>query len=263
MFNAYEFTFAGQSSTAYGVVVCDFDGHTQDDSAFGNKASIVEAQTTGRIRPIHYGVNYNKKPLEFKLVFGSEMPLDRFDMERVALWLTGHQDYQWLSIAQPDLEHVRYRCLITDLEMISVGWLPYAFEATVRCDSPYAYGYSFNNRYAMDGHTSVTFKNGSSIREYLRPDLIISLNPGESEFKIVNRSDGDREFSFSGLPTLGIEISVDNENGIITELTASGANLYQFCNLNFFRLVDGDNDLEITGNGHVSISGRFLHNIAG
>lgn len=263
MFNAYEFTFAGQSSTAYGVVVCDFDGHTQDESSFGNQASIVEAQTTGRFRPIHYGVNYHKKPLEFKLVFGSETPLDRFDMERVALWLTGHQDYQWLSIAQPDLQHVQYRCLITDLEMVSVGWLPYAFEATIRCDCPYAYGNEFSKVYNLSEQTSVVFKNDGSAREYLRPTLTIELSPGESEFQIINHSDGDRTLSFFDLPASGISIIVDNENGIISELTSSGANLYQFCNLKFFRLVTGDNLLEFIGNGSVTISGRFLHNIAG
>ena len=34
-------------------------------------------------------------------------------------------------------------------------------------------------------------------------------------------------------------------------------------NLNFFRLVHGDNNIKVTGDGVLTISGRFLYNVAG
>ncbi len=71
MFNAYEFTFAGESSYMYDLMIYDFGNTTQDDVKFGNQASIVETRPINRIQPIHFGVNYHEKPLEFKLVFGS------------------------------------------------------------------------------------------------------------------------------------------------------------------------------------------------
>ena len=59
-----------------------------------------------------------------------------------------------------------------------------------------------------------------------------------------------------------IRVVIDNNNGIIQEQNF-GYNLYDGFNLNFFRLVHGDNNIEVAGNGTLVISGRFLYNIAG
>lgn len=262
MFNSYEFTFAGESSELYGLMVYEIGGEGQSDVSFGNKASIMEVRTTRRVKPIHMGVNYHSEPLEFSLVFGAQKPIDRYDMELVTMWLTGHQDYQWLSIGQPDLAHVKFRCLITELTPISHGWLPVAFKATVRCDCPYAYGYQFSKVYRCDDTLSVMFKNTGSAQEYIKPVLHIVVDPGVETISIVNHNDNDRTFEIAGLPAAGADIIVDNESCIITEST-SGYNLYEGFNMNFFRLTPGMNNLEITGACDLEISGRLLYNVGG
>ena len=83
MFNCYEFTFDGESSAMYGLMVYDIGGRGQSDVSFGNKASIVETRTNNRIQPIYFGTNYHSKPLEFKLVFGAERELDRYELEDI------------------------------------------------------------------------------------------------------------------------------------------------------------------------------------
>lgn len=261
MFDAYEFTFDGESSYQYGLMIYDFDGTGQSAVSFGNKASITETRTINRIQPIHLGVNYHEDPLEFTLVFGSQEPIDRYEMENIALWLTGHQNYKWLSIDQCDLDNVQFRCLITDLQPLHHGWLPTAFEATVRCDCPYAYGYPFEETYTIDGTTTVLFRNDSSVREYIKPDLYFVPQSGTTEFSIVNLSDANRTFQITGIPS-GAKVSVSNLNGIIQDET-DGYNLYGGFNNTFFRLVHGDNELEITGSGALTISGRLLYNVAG
>lgn len=247
----------------HGLMIYDFDGNKQSDVAFGNKASIVEQRIGNRIQPIHFGVRYNEKPLQFKLVFGSEVPLDRYELEDVSLWLTGHQDYQWLSICQPDMEQYQFRCLITELTPLSHGWLPVAFQATVVCDCPYAYGFEFEEQYQIYGETSILFRNEGSVRDHIKP--FITFEPAEetTELRIINHSDNGREFLIKDIPTsAGVTIFVDNSNGIIRE-GEYGYNLYDGFNMNFFRLVQGDNDLVVIGDGSLTISGRFLHNIAG
>lgn len=261
MFNAYEFTFAGESSEMYGVHIYDFGSSGQKAVSFGNKADIVETRLVNRVRPIHYGVNYHASPLEFSFVFGSiDKELDRYEMEDIALWLTGHQEYQWLSIGQPDLEHVQFRCIITQLTPIHNGWLPYAFEATARCDCPYAYGYPFERRYTINGETNVLFQNEGSCREYLSPTLAFSPEAGVGKVRVVNTSDGNRTFEITGLPS-GVPFTVDCSTGIIT--ATQGQNLYSGFNMVFPRFVHGDNSLIVTGNGTMAISGRFLYNVAG
>ena len=239
-------------------MIYDLGGEGQDEVPFGNKADIIEKRILRRIQPIHYGVNYHDEPLEFKLVFGAFHPLDRFEFEQISLWLTGHQDYKWLEIEQTDLGHVRYRCLITELTPKFVDWLPWAFTANIICDCPYAYGYPFTKTYTVNGSTTVTFRNESTMREYFKPDL--DIVPSSTSIKIVNKTDNNRETSFTGLPAANVKIHMDNKNGIITD-EAGGVNLYDKFNMNFFRLVQGDNQLTITGNGTYTISGMFLHNV--
>ncbi len=238
----------------------DFGGTGQDSVPFGNKASIIETRTNNRIKPIHFGVNYHKTPLQFKLVFGSLNPLDRYEMENVSMWLTGHQNYQWLSICQPDLERVEFRCLITQLTPLHHGWLPYAFEAAVTCDCPYAYGLPFEYQYNINGATPILFRNDSSVHEYIKPMLAYQPVSGNT-LSIMNHNDNDREFKLTGLPP-SVNVLVDNNNGILTD-TANKINLYSGFNLNFFRLVHGDNHLTVTGKGTLTISGRLLYNVAG
>lgn len=258
MFNTYEFVFAGISSAMYGLMVCDIGSHGQSDVAFGNKASIIEARTLQRITPIHFGVDYNEAPLEFKLVFGSERALDRYELESISMWLTGHQQYQWLSIEQPDLQHVQFRCLVTSLTPITHGWLPVAFEANIRCDCPYAYGFPFAYTYDVSGSKSVLLRNNGSVNEYMYPQ--ISIRTSSRNFSVVNKSDNSRKFLLSGMPSGNLDIRVDNASRVIAEKTY-GHNLYRYFDMNFFRLVPGDNELEITGTGTVTFSGRFLHNV--
>lgn len=262
MFHTCEFTFAGESSFMYGFVVCDVGSASHGDINFGNKGKIIESTTSHRIDPIHFGVNYHESPLEFKLIFGSEKALDRYDLANVALWLTGHQDYQWLTIEQEDMAHMEFRCLVTDLKPITVGWLPYAFEATIRCDCPYAYSIPYSYDYAISGTTQILFRNESSVREYIKPELTWTKNTGVTTIALVNKSDNSREFSISSLPSSSGQIYIDNHNCIIQDIVG-GVNLYGGFNMNFFRLVQGDNLLTATGNGTLTISGRYMYNLGG
>lgn len=259
MFRSYEFTFDGKSSKMFGLMLYDIGGRGQSDVAFGNAGAIQETRTLRRVKPIHFGVNYHGSPLQFKLVFGTDAPLDRYDLETVAMWLTGHQDYKWLTVDEPDLTEVRFRCIITGLQPISVGWSNYAFEATVTCDCPYAYGPTLTAEYAISGETEVLFRNDSTAREYLYPYLTFTPGGGTTSLSITNEEDGGREFLLGGLPSPA-SITVDNENGILTE-TLYGTNLYPGFNLHFLRLLPGDNHLTVNGNGTLTLQWCCLYNV--
>ena len=258
MYRSYEFTFAGVPSSTFGMFVCDIGSKRHGDNAFGNRANIVEQRLAHRIRPLHYGVRYHDEPLSFTLIFGGKQDMDRFQMQAVAKWLTGYQDYQWLSIDQPDLEHVQFRCLIQSLTPISVGWLPVAFEARVVCDCPYGYSYPFRKSYTISGTESFTFYNDSTCRALLKPTLKIELVSRCTSFSLANQRTG-QTMAFSELPNGGVSITVDNENELITEENY-GADIYNHFNYVFFGLEPGDNEIEVVGNGILTISGRFLYN---
>lgn len=259
MYKSYEFTFADVPASMYGMFVCDIGNKSHSDNEFGNKANIVESRPANRITPLHYGVRYHDEPLRFSLIFASEAYMDRYQMQEVSNWLTGYQEYQWLSIDQPDMEHIQFRCLVESLTPISVHWLPIAVEAKIVCDCPYGYSYPFREEISVDGSARLRFYNDSTIREMLRPSLKIELGESCKRFSIKNHETGGTVM-FDELPSGGAVIMMDNENEVVWD--AGGQyDLYDHFNFQFFELVSGDNHLEIEGTGKVTVSGRYLYNV--
>lgn len=262
------FSFDGQPCTEYGLMVYDLDGNSQSDNSFTSSGTVVEDRVSHRYKPLYYGI-INDKPLEFNLIFGANPKrieeykyFDRWDLESIASWLTGKDGYKWLEIEQPDMEAVRYKCIISDLKPITMGRLPYAFSCKVICDSPFAYTYPETTTYSVPSSLSTTYFNRSSYNGYYRPKLEITLN-GVSAFKIKNITDNNREFTFTGLPTASaLTIYVDNENGVITN-SLNLSTLYNSFNFNFFRLKRGENSLLFTGTSTVKIISEFPVNIGG
>lgn len=259
MYKAYDFTFADEAASTYGVFIYDIGSHSNSDNSFGNVANIVETRLPNRIKPLHFGVRYHDDPLSFTVIFGSENYMDRYQLQEVSKWLTGYQDYQWMSIDQPDMEYIRLRCLVQELTPVSVGWLPVAFEAKIVCDCAYGYSFPWEEAFSVDGVLETTFYNDSTIREHLKPDLAIRLASGGTNFTITNKTTGT-VMSFSGLPAGGVTIIADNENGILRDGNDE-YDLYEYFNFQFFELASGDNELVFEGIGEVTISGMFLYNM--
>lgn len=266
-FYGYEFSFDGVPSFEYGLIVYDFNNQNEDGGFASTPSSILEDRTSNRFRSIYYGSVVND-PLTFSFTFGVDSKgiekdeyLDRWEMDVIANWLTGKDGYRYLEIMQPDMEAVRYRCIITDLRYSTFGKAPWAFTCTVTCDSPYAYLYPEEKLYTVSEEMHTRYFCRASSRYYY-PKLEITMQDGSS-VSIVNHSDGDREFRLDGIPEgRPVTITVDNENEILQ--SSSGLNLYDCFNFNFFRLIRGNNDITITTEqATVSIVSEFPINIGG
>jgi len=107
-FYGCEFIFDGVSCSQYGLKVYDFGGTGQSDVTM-QSGDIVEDRIARRYDALTYGLTQNKA-LNFSLVFGpneesldAASPMDRYDIQRISSWLTGHKERKWLSIVQPDM----------------------------------------------------------------------------------------------------------------------------------------------------------------
>lgn len=263
-FYGCEFSFDGIPCFEYGLMVYDING-ISEDGTFTSPVEIQEDRTARRHSSLYYGATQNK-PLTFSFTFGADInsidknvPLDRWDMDVIARWLTGHDEYKYLEITQPDMESVRYKCIISELEYISYGNLPWAFTCQVTCDSPFAYMYpEIISQTIYDGE-ELNIECRAACKYYY-PKILLNIF-SDSSFIIINHSDNDRVFKLENLPTNLGEISIDNKNEIIT--TSSGINVYDKFNYNFFRLVRGYNKLEFKGSGRISIECEYPINIGG
>ena len=264
-FYGSSFSFDGVSCEEYGLMLYDFDNATQGNSKFAS-VDISEDRVYQRPRSLFYGTTY-KNPLEFKLVFGADEyaaeqrePIDRQDMEVIGSWLTGHNSYKWLEIDQPDLDGIRYRCIITDLEMLEIGFDKWAFECTVHCDSPFAYTMPQVFSYSVDGTSDIVLHSRSSSNLTYFPVVQIQLR-GNGSVKIVNHGSHDDTFEINGFPQASDTVVINGETGEM--MADSGLNVYPYCNFKFPRLVRGDNHLTISGNCIVTYTCEFPVNVGG
>ena len=159
------FVYDGIPCTEFGLRLYEVNGVTPGEGKFSVASDVLEDRVANRYRPLFYGVTQNE-PLSFKMVFGADKELansggffDAWDREAISSWLSPLDGYKWLEIEQDDMEQVRYRCIIEELEMVEIGNLPIAFSCTVRCDSPFAYPISYYLFVYMPGNTSILLRN--------------------------------------------------------------------------------------------------------
>lgn len=261
-----EFIFDGIPCSEFGLMVYHFGSNGQSDVSFKN-GEIIEDRIPGRYDALTYGLVQNQS-LEYTLVFGANMDaidantsIDRYEIETIAAWLTGHNKRKWLAIIQDDMESFRYKCFISELQLITYGDMPWAFSCKVSCDSPFAYSVPEEYPFTVDGEEQFRLFNRSSYNGFYRPKIEISMNSGDS-ISIQNLSDRNRTFKFTGLPGgKSLVIYVDNKNQVITN--NMDLNLYPYFNMKFMRLVRGDNILKISGNATVKFICEFPVNIGG
>lgn len=267
-FIAKNFSFNRIPCSEYGLRIFDIDGNNNKAVPFASTGKILTNIIPSTGRNFLYGRSFDA-PLEFELVFGIDPSkirmneyLDRYEMDSIANWLTGHNEYKWLEIEQPDMEIVRYHCIITDLEPIQIDWLPWAFVAKITCDSPYAYRYPMKFHYICNEITNIDLISRSTINQLYYPKLNITLN-GSSDISLLNNT-VRKEFKFINLPkNYDLVISVDHAIGKIISSDSAYSNLYQYCNFEWFPLKKGMNKIVVTGDCILDFTCEFPINVGG
>lgn len=274
-FYGNRFSFNGIPCEKFGLAIYDIDGNSQGKSNLvPTVGKVIEDWIPTKSKSLFYGIQQNT-PLTFNMTFGVDPELqrekgfitmddyfDRWEITSINNWLTGHRDSRkWLEIEQPDMETVRFLCTITDLDIITHAWYPWAFTCTVTCDSPYGYLFPKKYVYSCSGTANVSLHSKSAVNDFYYP--IMTITPKNSgDISIVNQSDNDREFLLKDI-SAGAEASiyVDNDRGIIRR--ADGLNIYDNFNFNFFRLLPGNNRLVLNGNFSLIVDCEFPVNVGG
>ena len=174
-FWGHSFSFNGISCEDFGLMLYDIGEYRNGSGKFASGVTVVEDRIPSRWKPIFYGTKLDSV-LEFDIIFGvnpdrvdTHKHLDRYELDAIASWLTGHRRYLWLDIEQGDMEYVRYNCIISDLKVIEYSRVPWALQAHIRCDSPFGYMTPHTFRYDLKGTTSVKLYNESSFNGYIYP----------------------------------------------------------------------------------------------
>ena len=263
--------FDGIACEEMGLIMYDFDSHKQEETSFTSNLSILEDRIEGRYRSLFYGGSVNE-PLTFTMVLCASEdrayrnePFDRWDLQKIASWLTGHTTYKWLSIVQPDMEQIRYRCIITDLKAVEVAGTKWGLSCKVTCDSPFAYLAPRTYSYAIEDSGEFELFSESTYNGCYRPTIDITGHGGGDISIVVQSVHGSSEFKFVGLPASIGDIHIDCENGVI--VTSSGLNAYEYVSFtsgfSFPGFYRGVNHLTISGTGQYDFTCEWPVNVGG
>lgn len=259
------FVFDSTPCELYDLMLYDIGNQDEDQNITG--VSAIEDESIGnKWKPFFYGTKPGTK-LEFDITFGvnerrldEEKYLDHWEIAEVTSWLCGHNQYKWLYIDQFDAELIGFRCIITKMQVVRYGSVPWALKAHVTCDSPYAYLEAKEITTSVSGSKTIEVYNESSLNDWYLPVVTFNRTSGTA-LSIKNDADNNRGPSLTNIPGAVSTITIDNEHCVLDN--DQGVNLYAGFNFQFLRLARGYNHITITGNGTVTIRCEFPINVGG
>lgn len=269
-FEGCEFIFDGVSSHTYGLVIYNLGTNSQDSNfTYPSTGNLLTERIPHHNSSFFYGAP-EENVAEFSLVFGASPesydthePINRWEAQEIASWLTKHDSYKWLEIEQYDLHPYRYRCLISELEALFIGGEHWGFKCTVTCDSPYGYTYPEETAISVEGSDlNVLFFNKSTSNNDFYPLMEIKMNGGDS-ITVENLEFTDSSFQLTELPAQSYTVRIDNDNQTITSDDVPDFNFYEHFNFQFLRFKRGDNRLKLSGTGQVKFICSYPVNIGG
>jgi hypothetical protein len=235
-FYAYDFMYDDIPSQRFDLKIITFEDGGLFSGVGSANVNILSQRVLRKSKP--YFLGRTQEPvLEFPLTFGTASPISGMDRDLISAWLFGRAAFKKLYIMQDDLNGAYFNCMFKDPEPQYVGNMNYAFNCTVSCDSPFAYGAEKTISGSLVGeYKSIEIYNSSSEDEYLYPTLNLIIGGGTSlSYYMTNYSDGERVSGFSSIPaTSSIELTVNNDMQMITSDTTG---LLSYFNYNWFRLV--------------------------
>ena len=249
-FYGNSFTYNGIPSELYDLRIFGFDitsTSSPSDSPAGGDVNIIEQWITRKDKPYYYGRTYST-PLEFDFTVGSFNSIPSDTRSAIEGWLIGQMNYQPLQIIQDDLMNTVFNVIFSKATNSYVGNVNYSLNLHARCDRPWGIYYpplvtkTYNTNPILD---EFTYYNGSDNSDYNHPQLVITMNNYGGNFTLFNRNDNNRQFIFTGLSANEV-ITIDNDKEILS--SSLGYLRMGNFNKNFFRLLQGNNILNLSGN---------------
>ncbi|MGL5766844.1 MAG: phage tail domain-containing protein [Sarcina sp.] len=193
-------------------------------------------------KPIPYfqGATYQgNKTLKIRI--GKTTQFNEFEADSIRSWLEGGVQYKPIIFIQDDLVYLHMNVIIQKVSIGYVGNQPAYLTLDIICDSPFAY--EKEKTYTLTSSTT-KFINSSSLKDYTYPIVQFTCNKANGVVTLKNVSDNNRMPKFTGL-SVGEVITIDNNLQIVTSSLRN--NILPNFNKQWFRLVQGTNTLELTG----------------
>ena len=239
-----EFTFDGTASSTKNLYIVN-TGNGIKPLPFLPARNIIEEQTPNNDVPYFYRTQ--KTPLSFTLdltLIGEDWTLAK--KKEIAEWLFKGEYKQFTTADYTG--YTFYVMAVNRADFLTTNFDEGYFTIEFRMNAPHAYT-TAGTTDARDLTTNPTYTDivvdcGANVNEYFYPIIEIELQGAETDVSIVNQTDDDREFAFTGLTT-GETVYIDNSKKHI--ISDTGNPKYNEFNGNWFRMKYGNNTLRVTG----------------
>jgi len=247
-----DFYYDGIFSVDMGLLNCQVSTGLYEETFLAEK-NINEISIRGNDIPYFQGVT--RSPLTLNLQFAFENTWEEDIIRSIARWL--NQDYYKPFYTTSNVNRIFYCMYNGSVDLLHNGLKQGYLNIQMRCNSPYSYSptytspvydYSTNT---VDG-TVLQFTNSGDIDIY--PEISI-IKVGNGDVSIINQTNGNQEFKFTGLLD-GEEVYINCEKQII-ETTLPNEFRYESFNDTYLQLKYGTNNLLIKGNCKIQMRYQF------
>lgn len=240
-YQGYSFIFDGIPSQTYGLRIVSFESSSYRYEG-GSSMELVRSRSARGLKTKILGATPSN-PLEFELEVMCEYELGTVQTMVVKDWLFGHLKYKKLQIMREDLSGYYFNCILNNPEDIQIngnnGW-----KFTVVCDAGGAWENPQTIHFEPTDESIIMINNTSGNNDYTYPSVEFTLAESGADFALINQSDDNREFAFTGL-TGGETITISGETKIVR--SSLGANRLGNFNKKFLRLIRGVNIVKVVG----------------
>ena len=251
------FEYAGELSRKYGLIIANVE--TKQNVIISGKYQSISIFNKRSQTRHDLGNTYDEAPLSFEMEVFSEVPIDGEGRRRIQKWLFNQIGYQKLYVDPADaplgevfdLETGRPKreylnCKFVNPEKIegNGGIVGYKFD--VVCDSRMAWQDPMHAEFMLVGGsgqmTDIPVALDTDMLDYTYPKITITTGNVGGKITLANLDDdASRITTFSNMPP-NTQFVI---NGIYNYV--SDGFYENFIDRNFPRLLDGSNDIRVTG----------------
>lgn len=242
------------------LILATFDGN---DSITGHQRDNVIGENTIS-RPIanEYGTQYQALEFEYGLIKKDRTPFTDEEQRVIETWLTSPKISQKLQFFDCDnaASKVFYcgKFTKTDWYPCCGGWAGMMFTFTNNAAYPMRF---YSNEYNISDTTTLLLKcESDELEEYVYPIITITSS-STSIFEIINKTDNGNSMKLSAKKNLPMQFDCKNcipkDETTCQIFTYKDLGWFDVGDIYWLRLLPGNNELVIKGNGKLKIEFEY------
>ena len=251
-----DFIYANETSNSHDIFMCQIG----DSSTSSNdESSNLITSTTPYIDKWHLHGKVKSAPLQFPITIARTdgKYIDSEKERQLKKWLCKDK-YNWLQILQDDMYNIQYNCILVNPQKVNVGSMSAGLRFDVICDSDKAWTRLNSKIYTSTTTSTFSFNLATDYDNYeLYPTLIIK--PKASGNISIKNNTTNKTVTINDCISAET-IIIDNGNNVIK---SDKRILLDKWNKQYFKLVEGINNVTLTGNFTMEMQYRLPVRVGG